>query len=245
VPLTGFFQESPLLQQYAPDSVNNYELGLKGRLHNGLTYTFAVFDIEWDKPQISASLPSGNLAVYNGNTARSRGFELESSGPLGVSGLTYNMGFAYADAQLTSGFSLPANNGAGQIIPGLVTGTAGQQLPGSPKISASGTILYEHMIEPGYDLTLSANETYRSHIPLGLSLSDGAPTQGSSSAFGLINLSATVSHKEWRYHAYVTNLADKRAVLEPPTRAGLVGNLTNDYVINRPREAGLRIYLSF
>ncbi|MFI4889028.1 MAG: TonB-dependent receptor [Steroidobacterales bacterium] len=245
VPQTGFFMESPLLSQYAPDSVNNYEVGLKGRLQNGLTYTFAVFDIEWNKPQISASLPSGNLAVYNGNTARSKGFELESSGPMFARGLTYNFGFAYAQAQLTSGFSLPANNGAGQIIPGLVTGTAGQQLPGSPKISASATVLYERALAPGYDMTLSANSTYRSHTPLGLSLSDGAPTQGSASAFGLINLSATVAHKQWRYNAYITNLADKRAVLEPPTRPNLVGNLTNDYVINRPREAGLRMYLSF
>ena len=84
VPLVGPFRESPLLSTYAPDSTNNYEAGLKGRFGNGFSYTVAIFDIKWDKPQISSSLPSGNLAVYNGNTAESKGFELESSGPLFV-----------------------------------------------------------------------------------------------------------------------------------------------------------------
>ena len=58
------------------------------------------------QPQISSSLPSGNLAVYNANTAESRGFEFESTGPLFVPHLTYSVGAAYADAKLTSGFSL-------------------------------------------------------------------------------------------------------------------------------------------
>ena len=56
-----------------------------------------MFDIDWNKPQISSSLPSGNLAVYNANTAASRGFELESTGPLFVPRLSYSIGYAYAD----------------------------------------------------------------------------------------------------------------------------------------------------
>jgi iron complex outermembrane recepter protein len=80
VPSSGIFQESPLLRDYQPDKTNNYEAALKGRFANGLSYTFAIFDIKWDEPQISSSLPSGNLAVYNANTAESKGFELESTG---------------------------------------------------------------------------------------------------------------------------------------------------------------------
>lgn len=242
VPQTGFLKESPLLQSYAPDSVNNYEVGLKGRLENGLTYTFAIFDIQWDKPQISASLPSGNLAVYNGNTARSRGFELESSGPLVLPGLAYNIGLAYAEAKLTSDFSLPANNGAGTIEPGLVTGTSGQQLPGSPKVSAAAALSYDTKITPGYDLSLTLSNTYRSHAPLGLS---GTTSTLQSSAFGLVNFSAALAHEKWRLLGYATNLTDKRAILGPPTRANLLGGLTNDFVINRPREIGLRLFYNF
>ena len=245
VPLVGVYKESPLLQQYAPDSVNNYEAGLKGRLSNGLTYTFAIFDVEWENPQISASLPSGNLAVYNGKRARSRGIEAESTGPLFIDGLTYNVGFAIAQAELTSDFSLPANNGAGQIVPGAVQGFAGQQLPGSPKFSSSATLNYSHAVASGYVLTLSANHTYRSHAPMGLAASDRSNTLGSASAFGLFNLSATLGHGSWSLRLHANNLLDKRAVLAPPTRVGFLGNLTNDYEINRPRVIGLSMTYDF
>ena len=50
VPLSGPFQESPLLATYQPDKTNNYEAGLKGRFSNGLSYTADVFYIKWDKP---------------------------------------------------------------------------------------------------------------------------------------------------------------------------------------------------
>ena len=164
VPESGIFEESPLLRTYQPDKTNNYEAGLKGRFDNGLSYAFAIFDITWDKPQISSSLPSGNLAVYNANTAASRGFELESTGPTPIPKLSYSVGFAYADAKLTSNFSLPANNGTGTIVPGLLSGQSGEQLPGSPKNSFSAGLIYDAGLTPGYDLTLSCNGVYRSAV---------------------------------------------------------------------------------
>ena len=133
VPQAGPFAESPLLATYKPDKTNNYETGLKGRFSNGMSYTVDYFYIKWDNPQISSSLPSGNLAVYNANTGLTpQGFEFETSGPLLVQGLGYSIGFSYADAKLTSDFSLPANV-EGVITPGALTGTKGEQMPGSPE----------------------------------------------------------------------------------------------------------------
>jgi outer membrane receptor protein involved in Fe transport len=242
VPLTGFLAESPVLASYAPDSVNNYELGLKGRFANGLTYTVALFYIDWSNPQISESTPAGNLVVVNGNTARSKGVEFESNGPLGIPGFSYNVGFAYAAAELTSDFSLPANDGSGQVLPGQITGTAGQQLPGSPKVSAAATILYEQLVAPGYDMSLQLNGTYRSHAPLGTS---GIPATQNSDSFGLINFSGGLTHRPWRGLLYVTNIANKRAVLSPPTMPNLTGGLTNSYLLTKPREVGLRAFYEF
>ena len=68
MPLTGPFQESPVLATYAPDSTNNYETGLKGRFANGVRYTVDVFDIQWNKPQIAGITNAGNYAVWNGKT---------------------------------------------------------------------------------------------------------------------------------------------------------------------------------
>ena len=42
-PPGNILAESPLLKTYQPDSTNNYEAGLKGRLDNGLSYAFAGF----------------------------------------------------------------------------------------------------------------------------------------------------------------------------------------------------------
>jgi iron complex outermembrane receptor protein len=246
VPLTGIFAESPLLATYAPDTVNNYEAGLKGRLANGVTYTFAVFDMYWDKPQISASLPSGNLAVYNGNTAQSKGVEFESSGPLFLSGFTYTIGGAYTDAKLTSDFSLPANNGTGTgtIVPGLITGTSGQQLPGSPKTAFAGTITYSRTVRPGYNFAASINGTYTARVPLYLSQAQSAYE---TPPYGLINLSTSLSHEHWRVGTYVKNLADRRVTLIPSVVNPNLSDptLLTTELINTPREAGIKIGYSF
>jgi iron complex outermembrane receptor protein len=244
VPPVGIYQESPLLSKYAPDSDNNYEAGVKGRLENGLSYTVAIFDIRWDKPQISSTLPDGNLAVYNANTAESKGFEFEVRGPLFYPGLSFSVGGAYADAKLTSSFSLPANNGAGVIQPGLISGTAGDQLPGSPKSSASATLIYDRSFAPDYGLAVSLNGTYHSTVPLFLS-----PTMAAyhSQAYGLANFSETITHKPWRYGLYSTNLFNKRAVVGPfvPNVFTNGGGLIQDETLNPPREVGIRVSYAF
>jgi iron complex outermembrane receptor protein len=245
VPETGVFQESPLLRTYAPDTTNNYEAGIKGRFDNGLTYTFSVFDIYWSKPQIFASLPSGNLAVYNANTARSTGFEVLSSGPLGVPGFGYNLSFCYADAKLTSDFSLPANNGAGVITPGELTGESGEQLPGSPKTSAQATLLYDVALAPEYDLSVALSGTYHSVIKFALAPTLGSSTVSQSSTYQVMNLWASVNHRSWRLTGYVSNLFDKQEILAPPAQPNQLENLTNDVIVNRPREIGLRIAYAF
>jgi iron complex outermembrane receptor protein len=229
------------LRTYQPDKTNNYEAGLKGRFSNGLSYTVAVFDIHWDNPQISSSLPSGNLAVYNANTAESKGFELESSGPLPVRNLSYSVGFAYADATLSSDFSLPANNGTGTIIPGLLSGKAGEQLPGSPKTSLSAALMYDVTVSPGYDLTLSANGVYRSAVALQVAPSVGSTTVQHSSTYEIMNLYAVLRHDRWRATFFVSNLFDKQEILAPPSQPNELDNLTNDYLVNPPREIGIRL----
>jgi len=246
VPYTGIFQESPLVRYYQPDSTNNYEVGLKGRLNNGLTYSAAVFDIKWNKPQISASLPSGNLVVYNANTAESKGFELESAGPLPLPDLSYVISYAYVDAKLTSDYSLPANNGLGVITPGEIMGKAGTQLPGSSKNNVSATLVYSRYVGPGYGLSLSLNGSYHSPILFDYGATPGFSTQvRQSSSFAIMNLSAALTHNRWTATLYGTNILNRQNVLAPPSQPNQVGGLTNDYTVSRPRELGLRVGYDF
>jgi iron complex outermembrane receptor protein len=247
VPLAGPFRESPLLSTYAPDKTNNYEAGLKGRFSNGMSYTVAVFDIQWDKPQISSSLPSGNLAVYNANTAESKGVEFETMGPLFTPQLVYAVSFAYADAHLTSDFSLPANDGTqtGTIVPGLIHGASGQQMPGSPKTSVSVGVNYDTILSPGYDLVLAANGVYRSAVPMQLTPTLGVTSVQYSSSYEIMNLSAAITHKPWRATLYCKNVLDRQNILVPPTQFNELDKLTNDYVVSPPREVGIRLAYTF
>jgi outer membrane receptor protein involved in Fe transport len=241
VPLAGPFQESPALATYKPDSTNNYEAGLKGHFANGTSYTVDVFDIQWVNPQIAGITYAGNYAVWNGNRAESKGFEFDLSGPLFLPGLTYLIGGAYSDAKLTENYSLPAGNGAGQVVPGLITGTAGSQLPGSPKRSAAATVTYATKLTAGYGFAVSLNGTYKGPAPFEILIPGTTPSE--SSSVELVNFSASLTHQGWNLGAYATNLLDKRALLVPAS--GPTGNLFNNSTINRPREIGLRIGYSF
>lgn len=248
VPTVGVFKESSALLSYTPDSDNNYEVGLKGRFGTGLRYSADLFDVEWDKPQVAGGTPVGNYAVWNGKKARSRGVELSLHDPLAIAlnGLSVDISAAYADAVFTEDYSYAANNGAGVIESGRIFGHAGQQLPGSPKFSAAATVNYTISVSPEYALTLSLNNTYRS----GMYLSTFPGAYGEASehvgSLALTNLSASLDHRAWRIAATVTNLTDKRAILQPEVYAfGTFYGLPNYEIINKPREISLRLGYSF
>jgi iron complex outermembrane receptor protein len=250
VPLAGIFRESPLLANYKPDETNNYEAGLKGRFDNGVSYTVDYFYIDWKNPQISSSLPSGNLAVYNANSAISKGFEFETTGPVGLPGLSYAVGFAFVDAKLSSDFSLPANNGesTGTIVPGELHGSNGQQLPGSPRTSLNAGLNYTTKVVSGYDLTFSANGVYRSKETMSLSPVLGSATIQESSSYEIFNLSAVLKRDHMHYTAYVTNLLNRQEILVPPASAAAgqnFFNLADDALVNPPRVVGLRVGYTF
>jgi len=242
--IVGPLAESPQLLRYQADTANNYEIGVKGRIEGNYTYALAVFDVEWDHPQIAGYTPYTSTAVvYNGEKARSRGVEAESAGPLFVPGLHYSASLSDADARLTENFSLPANDGMGSIAPGIITGSAGERLPGSPMWSAAATISYERALGAEWSMDLTANATYTG------SILNSLPTPGIPEtpipAYTIGNLSASLDQSRYRVTLYIDNVADKRAVvsfLQTPNVA-VVGGLANYYLINRPREIGLRITL--
>jgi len=66
-----------------------------------------------------------------------------------------------------------------------------------------------------------------------------------SSSFQTLNYSVILTHKPWRLMAYVKNLLDKEEVLVPPAQPNELNNLTDDVVVNRPREVGVRIAYMF
>jgi len=222
---------------YAPDTVNNYEFGFKGRFDNGISYTLDGFDIFWNNPQISALTPDSNYAVWNAPKAKSSGAEFNLNTPLGIPDLFLTVGGTYANARLTQSYSIPD-------FLGNIVGSAGEQLPGSPKTSAAATLIYGFQLGPENRISLSLNDTYTSSIPTSyFSILGIAPSKVPS--INLVNASASLTHGPWRAGLYVTNLTNKYEVLGEGLRDPTTDYLSYTQSITTPREVYLRMGYKF
>ena len=198
-----------------------------------------MFDDEWHNPQVGGTLPDGNIGVWNAAKARSTGAELDVVSPLYFPGLSIKGSAAYTDARFTEDYSYVAD------IFGNITGKAGQQLPGSSKVSAAATLTYDWKFVASDKLSLSLNDTYRSVMPLTTFPVLGQTNVITAAGMNIVNASAAVTHGPWLGGVYVTNLADKRVVLSPGVLGPAVSNLNTEDVINQPRAISLRVRYSF
>ena len=87
-------------------------------------------------------------------------------------------------------------------MPGLLSGSPGEQLPGSPKNSVSAALIYDISLAPGSVLSLSANGAYRSASALQVAPSLGNTTMQHSSTYQIMNFSAALTHRPWRATLY-------------------------------------------
>lgn len=244
-PLVGPVLEPRELLVYKPDKTNNFELGIKGTL--GSIFVAAdVFYVDWKNPQIDLQTPYNlSNAVINAGKASSKGFEVEASGPFGNSGLSFNLGFAYAKARLTDDFSLPAGSGAGTVVPDAIRGTKGDRLPGAPDWTGSFTLNYKTNLGSDRKLALSAGTDYHGSTLNQLETPDGTALPREAKAFALLRASAALTMKDWSLELFGTNLADKRATLSytrrPASAITSLGPWGDSVLIARPREVGVRV----
>ncbi|WP_348818643.1 TonB-dependent receptor [Fontimonas sp. SYSU GA230001] len=112
-------------QTYSPDTVWNYELGLRTQwLDGALQIDGAVFYIDWNDPQVQTT--TGGAVplntIDNAGHARSRGGELALRYlPAFLDGLDLGLSWAWADARITEPY----------VAPGGATVPKGARLPGS------------------------------------------------------------------------------------------------------------------
>lgn len=220
-------------QEYKPDTVNNYEVGFKGRAGE-ISYTFDVFYIDWEDPQVSGLTPNANFAVWNAKGAESKGVEFDLNTPLGLPGLSLMVGGTYADATLTEDYLIPD-------ILGDIVGKKGQQLPGSPKKSAAATLLYSHSLGADSNLLLTVNDTYTSEVVTSIFAVLGVRPITVPS-LNLLNASASISSGAWNYGIYSTNVTNKRVILG---RSSPNDTFSYQETANRPREIYFRASYSF
>ena len=249
--VTGPLAESPSLVQYRPDKTNNFEVGIKGHA-GGVYLSAAAFYIKWADPQIDLFTPGLQYpAVVNGKAATSKGFELEASGPLGVNGLTFNAGIAYAKARLSEDFALPAaiGDGSGNFDPNGIVGKSGDRLPGAPDWSGTLNLNYSTALAAGTKLKVTLGGDYRSSTINVLPNINPQTPATTTPSYSLLHGDIELGVGNWRYALYGTNLLDRFVVYSKSVRTldniATTGGWGDTYAVARPRVIGLRISRDF
>lgn len=156
---------------FAPDFVDNYEIGIKGvTLGRKLSYAVSLYHLDWKDFQFNGVTPNGYSAVFNGAKARVRGLEVEGSFKV-TRQLTLSASYAYTDAKAAGDTIIrdlaprALDDGFQEsdiiINPGA-TISAGTRLPGVSKHSATGAIDYEIPVGTDGKIVLHANANYDS-----------------------------------------------------------------------------------
>ena len=228
-----YYCETPALLTYQPDKAYNTEIGIKGSFGHGSSYTFTLYNIDWNNPQIEAYTAIGGFQyVTNANTARSRGAEAELT--LLVSDSTkLELGYSYTDAILSSSFERG-------IVPDLV-GVSGERLPGVSRQQATAAFDYSIPINDNREFHARFDASYRSDFWTALPLT---PRAADLSGFTLLNARAGFGFgKAWRLDAFVNNITNQVAATAVSPEPGPAHDRAE--FVARPRTVGLDFNYSF
>jgi iron complex outermembrane receptor protein len=158
----GLTQANGQIAEFAPEHINNYELGMKTTFADERVRLNAdVFYMDYRDLQVSQNVENTtgiiDYVTSNAAKARSEGLELELEARL-TTELEAGLGYGYTDAIYTS-------------YPGALPGTptqpfganfSGNTLPESPKQSVSTSLDYTHTLSTEWNLIGRGEFIYRS-----------------------------------------------------------------------------------
>jgi iron complex outermembrane receptor protein len=222
----------PGLFKVAPDTADNYEIGVKGTLQNRYRYSAAIYDIQWHNVQQSAFLtPLALPGAINVGEAYSRGFETELFGVF-TDHLSAQFNYTYDQTKLTS---LNALAISGLSVPPPAAGTP---LPGTPKSTAAAALEYGHVHAADGELRFAVNAHYQSALIPALSAT--IPTVA---GYTMIGARAGYARSHWVSTIYVDNLTNQLGInsYTDPIQWGKYYQA----LVSRPRTVGLTIGYSF
>ena len=239
VPSYGQIQLAPSERSFQPDTVDNYELGLRSQWWDRrLTLNAAAYDIEWKDVQLAGLSQAGSIPItLNAASARSRGVELESRWT-STQRSSLSLSYAYVHALLSADFQ--QHDGAG--VPFGDAYRKGTRLPGSPQhqVALSGDYRAGEWSWGG--VTLHGDVSYSSSITTFPVVT--SPDYRVLGGYSLLNAAVIVNQGPWEVRVFGSNLADKYAYVgqRGPAAYGAQGQFV---LINRPRILGLRIAHKF
>jgi iron complex outermembrane recepter protein len=206
----------------APDTLVNYELGLKSSaFEHRLQFDLAAFHIRWSDVQVQAQTLEGVQYETNGGSAKSDGFELQSAlAP--IRGLTLQANAAFTRAVLTTPIRFLGYQ-------------AGDRLALTPSWSASFTGSYVVPVTESWNT--SFNAAYR-YVGERFSLVNSDPNALRLPAYCALDASGGLANSRWNIRLFVKNVTDKRAYLSE-ANLSTPSSGTADIVILQPRTVGV------
>jgi iron complex outermembrane receptor protein len=195
------YTTNPALYKVAPDTANNYEVGIKGTLESRIRYSADVFYIDWQNVQEGAQLtPLVLPGAINVGHAYSKGFETEVLANL-THHLTAQLSYTYDATKLLS-YASDAVEGLSVAPP-----APGGPLPGTPKSSVALTLEYGHVMLGKGELAYSISARYQSSLIPALSAT--VPTVG---GYTTVDTRLTWDIAHWTLAAYCNNLTNNLGI---------------------------------
>lgn len=202
IPDSGFFQElnPETVQFYKSDTVQNYEIGVKGSTDR-IRYSADIYYVDWQDTQLNtATAWWGFFMAQNGDSAKTSGVELEAQILL-TDNLELRLGYGLVKAELTADLINQQNQS--------VTATKGHRLPGTAENVATVSLIHNYEFSGGLRLLSRVSGYYQSDSINAITddtLQDAFPS------FSLWNASATLSGEHWDFSLFFKNIFDELGV---------------------------------
>jgi len=218
------------LTKLSPDTVDNYEIGLKGELAGRFRYSAAVFDMQWHNVQEGVQLtPLVLPASLNVGQAVSRGVELETFTLLS-SHFNAQLDYTYDQTKLTELNPLFVFPNVSAPPPAI-----GSPLPGTPKDSLAATLEYVHQQVLGWELRYDITAHYQSAILPALSAT--VPT---AAGYTMLDTRLSFERSHWTWSLYLDNVTNRLGI-QSYSDPALYGNRWQA-VVSTPRTVGMTLY---
>jgi outer membrane receptor protein involved in Fe transport len=189
------------LISYRPDSLWNYELGLKSSgFDNRLIFNTAVYDVEWSNMQTTARTADGLFSfITNAGKARSRGAETDLT-LLPMRGLSVHAGVGYTDAKLTQ------DQSTSSVLVTATTGRKGDYIPNVPDWTASAGAAYTWALNGNFNYLVSADYAYTGRMQSTFRTTD--PYYAAYGNFGTLGLRAGIENENMGVYIFGQNVGN-------------------------------------
>ena len=234
--------DSVLPEDYDPDKLKNYELGLKTEwFDRTLRFNAVAYYMQWDDIQIQVNDPTiFSLGIINFSQADIQGFEAETTW-LPATGWELNANFAVINAEISQDNVITTPDGS-LVIADVQNGT---QLPIAPESKGSMSVQYTFQqqllnAEPFVLLEWA-------YVGDSVNSLDGTEsiifTQGATDqpSYDIGNLRMGLDAQGWSATLYVSNITDEMAQEFFNNRWGSPQRVS----VNKPRTVGLNLRWKF